>query len=159
MTRAFIIRPFGTKAGVNFDVVEEKLIQPALAQIGLAGSTTTEIIEQGNIRDDMFRLLVCADLVIADISIHNANVFYELGIRHALRPRHTFMIRSATTHKYPFDLQTDRYLLYDSANPAGDNGAMVTELAAALPGGLSSLFLSLSVRKDDLLSLAVDFDA
>jgi hypothetical protein len=40
------------------------------------------------------------------------------------------MIRSATTHKYPFDLQTDRYLLYDSSNPAGDNGAMVAELAA-----------------------------
>ena len=41
---------------MNFDLVEEKLIQPALAQIGLAGSTTTEIIEQGNIRDDMFAL-------------------------------------------------------------------------------------------------------
>jgi hypothetical protein len=81
MTRAFIIRPFGAKAGVNFDAVDEKLIQPALAQIGVSGNTTTEIVEQGNIREDMFRLLVCADLVIADIPVHNANVFYELGIR------------------------------------------------------------------------------
>src|ERR1700724_544975 len=87
MTRAFIIRPFGAKAGVNFDAVDEKLIQPALAQIGVSGNTTTEIVEQGNIREDMFRLLVCADLVIADISIHNANVFYELGIRHGMRPK------------------------------------------------------------------------
>jgi hypothetical protein len=92
----------------------------------VAGGTTAEINRAGNIREDMFRLLVVADLVIADVSIHNANVFYELGIRHALRPRHTFMIRSATTHKYPFDLQTDRYLLYDSGNPAGDDGTMVT---------------------------------
>ena len=34
---------------------------------------------------DMFQLLLTADLVVADISIHNANVFYELGMRHALR--------------------------------------------------------------------------
>src|SRR6186997_2505853 len=110
MTRAFIIRPFGTKAGVDFDAIEEKLIQPALAQIGVAGSTTTEIVEQGNIREDMFRLLVCADLVIADISIHNANVFYELGIRHGVRPNATFLLRAKSDRKYPFDLQTDRYL-------------------------------------------------
>ena len=50
MTRAFIIRPFGTKAGVDFDAIEEKLIQPALAQIGVTGSTKTEIVEQGKIR-------------------------------------------------------------------------------------------------------------
>ena len=81
MTRAFIIRPFGAKAGVNFDAVDEKLIQPAPAQIDVSGNTTTEIVEQGNIREAMFRLLVCADLVIADIPVHNANVFYQLGIR------------------------------------------------------------------------------
>ena len=86
MTNAFIVRPFGVKQGVDFDKVEAQLIQPALMQIGVEGGTTTEIVEQGNIREDMFRMLVGADLVIADVSIHNANVFYELGIRHALRP-------------------------------------------------------------------------
>ena len=53
MARAFIIRPFGVKEGVNFDAVDERLIQPALAQIGVSGNTTTEIVEQGNIREDM----------------------------------------------------------------------------------------------------------
>ena len=42
MTRAFIIRPFGAKAGVNFDAVDEQLIQPALAQIGVSGNTPQE---------------------------------------------------------------------------------------------------------------------
>src|SRR5262249_60536294 len=116
MTRAFIIRPFGVKSGVNFDAVDEKLIQPALAQIGVSGNTTTEIMEQGNIREDMFRLLVCADLVIADVSIHNANVFYELGIRHGMRPNATFLLR-ASMDEYPFDLSTDRYLGYNQASP------------------------------------------
>jgi hypothetical protein len=33
----------------------------------------------------MFSLIIQADLVVCDITAHNANVFYELGIRHALR--------------------------------------------------------------------------
>jgi len=133
MTRAFIIRPFGAKGGVNFDAVDESLIQPALAQIGVTGNTTTEIVEQGNIREDMFRLLVCADLVIADISIHNANVFYELGIRHGMRPNATFLLR-ANIDEYPFDLRTDRYLSYDQNDPASS----VTALARALKATLDS---------------------
>ena len=73
--------------------VEEKLIDPALNRLEITGRTTMEIRRQGNIRLDMFQRLLTADLVIADISIHNANVYYELGVRHALRGKHTFMIR------------------------------------------------------------------
>jgi len=112
MTRAFIVRPFNVKEGVNFETVDELLIQPALKAAGLEGATTANIAQAGNIREDMFRLLVTADLVIADVSIHNANVFYELGVRHGLRPRGTLLIRAAVDD-YPFDLQTDRFLLYD----------------------------------------------
>jgi hypothetical protein len=134
--RVFIVRPFGTQQGVDFDRVEEALIRPALdriSAIGPEGGTTKEIIEQGNIREDMFRELVAADLVIADVSIHNANVFYELGIRHGLRPYATFMLR-ASIDTYPFDLQTDRYLPYDRDNPAQS----LEELARALKATLES---------------------
>lgn len=137
--RAFIVRPFGAKEGIDFDRVERELIQPALERLralghDVAGGTTGEIARAGNIREDMFRLLVVADLVIADVSIHNANAFYELGIRHALRPGSTFMIRSETPHQYPFDLQTDRYFLYDAANP----GARVEQMAQALRSTLDA---------------------
>ena len=120
--RAFIIRPFGTKNDINFDEVEEKLIDPALNRMVITGRTTMEIRRQGNIRLDMFQRLLTADLVIADISIQNANVYYELGVRHALRGKHTFMIRASgadlKTDEVPFDLKTDRYLTYDGLNPA-----------------------------------------
>lgn len=137
--RLFIIRPFGTKEGIDFERVHKELIQPAaerLAQYGfrLSGGTTGDISRQGNIREDMFRQIVASDLVLADVSIHNANAFYELGIRHALRPRHTFLIRSRTDDAYPFDLQTDRYFLYDAADP----GANVEDLAQALRSTLAS---------------------
>src|ERR1043165_8444711 len=103
MTRAFIVRPFGRKHDIDFDAVEADLIVPALKAAGIEGTTTLEIVQAGNIREDMFRMLVTADVVIADLSIHNANVFYELGVRHGLRSHSTFMLR-ANVDKYPFDL-------------------------------------------------------
>src|SRR5262249_40926206 len=57
-TRAFIVRPFGVKEGIDFEEVERKLIAPALNACGTEGRTTAEITRQGNIREDMFRLLV-----------------------------------------------------------------------------------------------------
>jgi hypothetical protein len=106
----FIVRPFGVKSGVDFERVEKELIRPALAQLNLTGGTTGEFIEQGNIRTDMFEQLLIADLVIADISIHNANAFYDFGIRHAFRDKRTFLIKSKGD-EVPFDLKTDRYAL------------------------------------------------
>lgn len=134
MSRVFIVRPFNVKEGINFEAVEAQLIQPALRAAGEEGATTTDIAKAGNIREDMFRLLVTADLVIADVSIHNANVFYELGVRHGLRPRGTLLIR-ADVHEYPFDLQTDRFLLYDPANPS----VTVTKLTAAIIATLGTV--------------------
>jgi hypothetical protein len=135
--RVFVVRPFGARDGVDFDAIERELIQPALSRVkvaALAGSTTIPFIEQGNIREDMFRELVTADLVIADLSIHNANVFYELGIRHAVRPNTTFLLR-AKLSAYPFDLQTDRYLTYDAAQPAESVAALAEALEATLTSG------------------------
>lgn len=126
---AFIIRPFGQKRGVDFDAVERDLIGPALSRLGITGRTTADITRAGSIRADMFHLLLTADLVVADISIHNANVFYELGVRHALRDKRTFMIR-AELDEVPFDLRTDRYLAYDPTQPARALDALVDGLAA-----------------------------
>jgi hypothetical protein len=91
---AFIIRPFGEKNNIDFDTVERDLIAPALKKLNIKGRTTAEIFRAGNIRVDMFQRLLTADLIIADISIHNANVYYELGIRHALRDKITILIRA-----------------------------------------------------------------
>lgn len=125
--RAFIIRPFGTKNDINFDEVEASLIGPALSELGVTGRTTLDILRAGNIRIDMFQKLLTADLVVADVSVHNANVFYELGIRHALRKRQTLMIR-CNADKFPFDLQTDRYLTYDKDNPASSLASLIEAL-------------------------------
>ena len=125
MTSVFVIRPFGTKSRINFDAVHEALIGPAIEAIDASGGTTGSIVDSGNIREDMFQMILEADIVIADITIHNANVFYELGVRHALRKRRTVLLKGGgrvtdedgTVHtlgdKTPFDVLTDRYLYYE----------------------------------------------
>jgi hypothetical protein len=136
MTGVFIVRPFGKKrvainegqsVEVDFDAIDQALIKPALAANGLEGETTEVIAAAGNIRVDMFEMLITYDLVIADISIDNANVFYELGIRHGLRPKGTILLRFSTPGKdTPFDLKTDRYIAYDR-NDAGAAVALLTQ--------------------------------
>jgi hypothetical protein len=70
--------------------------------------------------------------VICDITILNANVFYELGIRHALRKKHTILIKGVpTADSPPFDLLTDRYLPYDLDNPSAARPQLIETIVAA----------------------------
>jgi hypothetical protein len=128
---AFIVRPFGAREGIDFDRVEAELIAPVLDELGIDGATTQEIARAGNIRTDMFERLLLADVVIADISIHNANVYYELGIRHALRPRSTILIR-ARADAVPFDLRTDRYVEYVEDDPGGSREKLADAIRQSL---------------------------
>src|SRR5512132_1568291 len=138
MQRAFVIRPFGKKAdasgtAIDFEQVHEHLIAPALKDAGLGGGTTGEIIDAGNVREDMFSLIIEADLVVCDITIHNANVFYELGIRQALRKKRTVMIKGEpTADPTPFDILTDRYVPYDTAAPGEALHTLVAVIEASL---------------------------
>ena len=131
MTSIFVVRPFNKKPAkvkgkdgktksvlVDFEQIHRSLIDAAVEKNGLECRTTGEIAEAGNIRVDMFQRLIAYDLVIADISIHNANAFYELGIRHGLRPKGTILLRFPTVgDDVPFDLKTDRYIPYDWEKP------------------------------------------
>ncbi|MEM9534439.1 MAG: tetratricopeptide repeat-containing protein [Cyanobacteria bacterium P01_A01_bin.3] len=155
--RVFIVRPFGTKEGIDFDRVQTDLIDPALKRLDIVGGTTGELLAQGNIRTDMFQQLLIADLVIADISIHNANVFYELGVRHALRDRQTVLIRSRAD-TVPFDLKTDRYLSYDNQHPAADIERLIEVLQATqdsqrVDSPIYQLLPDLAPTKVSLLSI------
>lgn len=138
MPRAFVIRPFNLKKDsggteIDFERTHRELIEPALRAAALDGSTTGEIIDAGNIREDMFALILEADLVVCDVTVHNANVFYELGIRHALRKKSTVMIKGTPTKDTtPFDLLTDRYLPYDIADPGKSKAALIAAINASL---------------------------
>lgn len=137
----FIVRPFGTKEGIDFNAVQRDLLAPVLNALGFPHGTTEVLAHAGNIRADMLQQLLLADIVIADISIHNANVYYELGVRHALRDRATILIRCSAA-EVPFDLKTDRYLAYDKENPkaAQDQLRVAIEATIARDGIDSPVF-------------------
>ena len=138
MQRAFIIRPFGKKLDskgkeIDFERVDKELITPVLKAVGLGGGTTGEIVAAGNIREDMFGLIVEADLVLCDITVHNANVFYELGIRHALRKKRSVLIKGEpVADSTPFDILTDRYLAYAVDDPGKAKGDLEKMVRATL---------------------------
>ena len=140
MNQVFIVTPFGVKNGIDFSRVEKELIQPAIKAVGFAGGTTGEIIKQGNIRTDMFQKLLVADLVVADVSIHNANAFYELGARHAFREKWTVLIRcskrslpaEAKLDEVPFDLKTDRYFEYELDDLDGSRDKLIKVIQSTI---------------------------
>jgi tetratricopeptide (TPR) repeat protein len=97
---------------VSFDDVYELLIKPALVKAGCVPFRADQEAGAGDIRTDMYFELVTADVVLADISILNANVFYELGVRHGVAPRGVLMIHGGWA-KRPFDVAPDRTFDYD----------------------------------------------
>ncbi len=116
---AFVAMPFGTKEGINFDLVYSDLIKPALEAAGLEAFRADGEVKAGDIRKDMFQELLLADLVVVDASIDNPNVWYELGVRHALRERDVVVI-ACRDGRLPFDISTDRVLRYNRKNGVPD---------------------------------------
>src|SRR5512147_1473319 len=113
---AFVIMPFGKKKGsdgslYDFNAIYSQLIRPALETAGFEAFRADEETTSGDILTDMFQELLLADLCIADMSIDNANVFYELGIRHAFRKRGIVHIQAGRAYM-PFDVFNVRTIPY-----------------------------------------------
>jgi tetratricopeptide (TPR) repeat protein len=117
--QAFVVMPFHTKENIDFDRVYVDLIKPALEIEGFDVFREDEEKEAGEIRTDMFQQLLLADLVVADLSIDNPNVWYELGVRHALRARGVIQIKCQRDYM-PFDVYTDRTFTYHIKNGIPD---------------------------------------
>lgn len=112
----FVAMPFGTKPGpagtmIDFNAIYNDLIKPACEAAGLDVLRADEEQVAGDIKTDMFQELLIADLVIADLTLDNPNVWYELGVRHALRARGIVLIQGPRD-KQPFDIYTDRKFNY-----------------------------------------------
>lgn len=113
---AFVIMPFGKKKGADgspydFNAIYTQLIKPTLESAGFESFRADEESSSGDILTDMFQELLLADLCLVDMSIDNANVFYELGIRHAFRKRGVVHIQAGRAYM-PFDVFNVRTIPY-----------------------------------------------
>jgi hypothetical protein len=80
------------------------IIKPAVKDAGLKCIRADEIKHSGPIDVPMYEQLLNADVVIADLSTSNKNAYYELGVRHALRPYTTIVICEDGIKTFPFDV-------------------------------------------------------
>ena len=134
----FVLMPFGTKpAGsgraINFDLVYSKMIRPAIEASDMEAVRADEESVGGVIHKPMFERLLLCDYAIADLTTANANVYYELGVRHAVRP-HTTTMMFAAGERLPFDVALDRghaYQLTSAGRPA-KIAATIAAVAASL---------------------------
>jgi hypothetical protein len=93
----FVVMPYGKRpverVEVDFDVIYDQLIEPAARSAGFEVVRSDREAASGVIMPRMFSSIYSADLVIADLTYQNPNVYYELGVRHALRAQGTLLIR------------------------------------------------------------------
>ena len=136
----FILMPFGRKpvgaAIVDFDAVYKTFLADAVRDAGLQPLRADEERAGGIIHRQMFERLVLCDLALADLSGANANVFYELGVRHGTRPGATVLVFAETTPP-PFDLGPCRAIAYgmdahgNLTRPEQDRAAIAEALREA----------------------------
>jgi hypothetical protein len=117
--------PFGKKPGeagqvIDFDAVYRDVIAPAIAEADLEAIRADEEQTGGIIHKPMFERLILCEYAVGDLTTANANVFYELGVRHAVRPASTVLV-FAEGGRLPFDVALLRaipYKLTPSGRPA-----------------------------------------
>lgn len=110
----FVIRPIGeagSEIRLSADDRYKSLILPVCADCGYDKTYHAgEISTPGMISRDVIRGVVESDLVVADLTGNNSNVFYELALRHALRL--PYVCISPDTQRPPFDTNDCRYVPY-----------------------------------------------
>ena len=113
----FFIGPIGdanSEYRLHSDLILETLVRPALEGFGIEVKRADEIQDPGIITKQIFEYLLKARLVVADLSYHNPNVFYELAIRHARNLPVVQMIRKAD--RIPFDVNQTRTIVIDTTD-------------------------------------------
>lgn len=116
--KCFVIMPFSrTKSCTEEKWAEifEYIIKPAVEESGLGYECERSVAERENIIKGILEALNRANVVIADLTDNNPNVFYELGVRHTLTNR-TILIAQGKEH-IPFDLRQYPVAFY-SESPA-----------------------------------------
>jgi hypothetical protein len=106
--KCFVLMGFGVKVDykTNRSLDLDKtysIIKRAVTAAGLECIRADDIVHSGVIDKPMYEYLLDADVAIADLSTSNENAIYELGVRHALKPRTTIVI-AEKQFKFPFDL-------------------------------------------------------
>jgi len=124
---AFIIMPFRSKWS---NYIYNELLKPIISEKGLTAQRADEMMGR-NVLQDIWKAIYAARLVIAEITEHNANVYYELGIAHTLGKKAVLLTQNIDA--VPFDLRQQRIIVYTDDLPG------YRKLQAELPQHLAAI--------------------
>ncbi len=145
----FVIMPFGGW----FDDYYLSIYRPAIEASGLAVKRTDDLYRPGTIVNDIWSLTKEARILLADLTDKNPNVFYELGLAHALAK--PVILVTNSIDDVPFDLRSLRVLEYDKNMPTwGDSlrtdiTKAIKELVASPLKAVLPTFLTVKPAKGD----------
>jgi hypothetical protein len=127
----FVISPIGQPESAernHADYLFEYIIKPAVSP-QFSALRADQIAAPGLIDSQVITQLLEADLVVTDMSFQNANVFYEMGIRHTIRRPIIHMFRE--DQQIPFDVKPQRAIPFKLANPK-DIAKAIADLKGAV---------------------------
>lgn len=104
---AFVVMQFSAK----YRRLYKEVIQPAAKKAGIDAYNAGEVLRPGVILDDIARGISDCQIVVAEVTPLNANVFYELGFAHAVGKPTVLVARRG--RKLPFDVSIHRCVFYD----------------------------------------------
>lgn len=163
----FIIMPFGEW----FDYYHDTIYVPAIESTGLIPRRADDLYRPSSIVNDIWALTQQAKVILADLSGKNPNVFYELGLAHAVAKPAILVAESI--EDVPFDLRALRVIIYDKNEPewgttlrekieAAINEVLASPLESVLPTFLkvkdSTPKKTVTKAEKELISLRQDMD-
>jgi len=78
----YVAMPFGDREGRNFDAVYAHVVKPVIESLGINCIRSDEFPLVGVSQENILSAVVKSDIMIADVSVANPNVMYQLGVRH-----------------------------------------------------------------------------
>ena len=104
----FVIMPFAKEFTPTF-----KAIQRAVeGEHGFTCTRTDELRGGGHIIEDILNGIASSELIVADVTGRNANVYYELGIAHMSKAVDKVILLSQAVGEIPCDLRQFRHVIY-----------------------------------------------
>ncbi len=158
----FVLMPFGKKPDptggkdIDFDRIYATAIKPGIEDAGMESIRADQEKTGGIIHKPMFERLLLCDFAVADLTTANANVFYELGVRHTARPATTVTL-FAQHQPIPFDINFLRSLPYELGPNNAFDKAAAKELRTTLSNKLHELSNKDNVIDSPLFQLVGDW--
>jgi hypothetical protein len=147
----FVISPIGEEGSETrerSDQILKHIITSSVEELGYTIIRADKISEPGIITTQIIEHIVDAELVIADLTDKNPNVFYELAIRHAIRKPLVQMIKKGEI--IPFDVAATRIIQFDlrSLDSVAAAKEEIVSQVKSLEAGKSEIHNPISVSLD-----------